>query len=174
MDYEVIEEIDAPRARVYAVYRDEIAALRPWLPNVSSFETRSRSEDGPIVKLVNVWGAQGEIPAAVRSFVPKEATSWTDHATWNADAWTCAWRTVPHALADAIRSEGGHRFEELPNGRTRVVSRGVIDVDVKKVPGVPRLLGAAVKPAVETFLVGSVKTNLAAFGKAARSYLASR
>lgn len=174
MDYEVIEEFDAPRERVYAIYRDEVAALRPWLPNITSFETKQRTEEGAVVKLTNAWGAQAELPAAVRGFVPKEATSWTDHATWDGAAWTCTWRTVPNALADAIRSEGMHRFEALPGDRTRLTSRGVIDIDVKKVPGVPRLLGGAVKPAIETFLTGSVKTNLAAFGKATRSYLATR
>lgn len=171
MDFEVTAEFDAPRARVYAIFRDEVPALRRWLPNVSAFETLSRKEEAEVTTLTNDWRAEGEIPSVARPFVPKDATGWTDHAVWDTRKWTCAWRTEPHAFRESVKSEGAHVFEELPGGRTRVRMRGAVDVDAKKIPGVPRLLAGAVKPAVETFVVGTVKTNLESFARAVQSYL---
>lgn len=174
MDFEVVAEFDAPRERVFAIFRDEVPALRQWLPNVSSFETRARHEAPEVVTLTNDWRAEGEIPQVARPFVPKDATGWTDHAVWDTRKWTCEWRTEPHAFRESVTSAGAHHFEALSADRTRVRMRGSVEVDAKKIPGVPRLLAGAVKPAVETFVVSTVKANLESFARAVQSYLRAK
>ncbi len=171
MEFATVAEYDAPRPQVFAAWRDEMHALRVHLPNVRRLVTLSREEEGATVRLVNEWHAGGDLPAVVRPFVPGDATGWTDHATWDAEAFTCTWRSVSHAFREAVRSEGDHRFEALDDGRSRVTVRGVVDIDPARIPGVPRLLARSLRGAVEQFVVRQVTDNLAAYARAAARHL---
>lgn len=172
MRFESTAVLRAPRPRVFAIYRDEMQALQRYLPNIRSITTTARKTDGAVTELTNEWAAAAELPALVKRFVSADAAGWTDHARWDESAWTCAWTTIPHAFRDAVTSSGGHVFEALPNDQTRVTITGSVEVDVAKVPGVPRLLAGTVRPTVESFVVGSVKENLDAFARAVERYLA--
>lgn len=171
MEFETVSEFDFPRERVFAAYRDSVEALKKYLPNVTDVRVVERTDEGEQSKLVNEWNAGGELPAVIRPFVPSGATGWTDHASWDAARFTCAWRTVPHAFRDAVRSAGDHRFEDLGGGRTRVTVKGYVEVDPKQIPGVPKLIAGTLKGPVEQFVVSSVRENLKAFARAAESYL---
>ena len=98
MDLRADARIPFPREIVFAVYRDDIVKVVPYMTNVQSIEVRSRKDDGPNVTFVNEWKGGGEIPAAARAVLSEAMLSWTDYATWNSDALTCDWRIETHAL----------------------------------------------------------------------------
>lgn len=172
MKFESVATLTAPRARVFAIYRDEFEALQRYLPNIRSVTTTARRTEGTLTHVTSDWAASAELPAVAKRFVDGDATGWTDHAVWDESRWGCTWRTVPHAFREAVTSNGTHTFEALGENSTRVTIAGSVEVDVAKIPGVPRLLAGTIRPVVETFVVGSVRDNLDAFGRAVARYLA--
>lgn len=162
-----------PRPVVFAGYRDRLRDLLKFLPNVRDIEIKSRKEEGKIVKLLNVWHGGGEIPAAARAIVSEAMLSWDDHASWNEEDFTCAWIIHPHAFTDAIRCEGQNRFIE-DGGATVLQMRGVIEIDGKKIKGVPGFLAGKVGKTVEDFLAAKIQPNLVEVSAGLGKYLAER
>jgi hypothetical protein len=173
MDLRADARIPFPREIVFTVYRDDIVKVVPYMTNVQSIEVRSRKDDGPNVSFVNEWKGGGEIPTAVRAVLSEAMLSWTDYATWNADALTCDWRIETHALKDAVRCTGQNRFVDDGAGATRLEIRGTFDVDASKV-GVPKLLAGAVARKVEEFMVSKIQSNLVETAKSLTKYLQER
>jgi hypothetical protein len=164
-------EIPFSRQRVFETYRDKLPDLVPYLPNVRSIEVRSREDNGAVTKLVNYWKGGGEIPAVARSVLSENLLAWEDYATWDAAGFVCDWYQKVTAFKDAFSSKGKNVFLELGPTRTRLNITGAIDIDSGKIPGVPRLLGKAVGPAIEAFLVAAIKPNLVAVSKGVERYL---
>ena len=162
--------IHFPREKVWATYRDRLAELLPYLPNIRGIEVKERKEEGRVVKLVNVWRGGGEAPAIARAFLSESALSWTDRATWREDAWECDWQTETHAFTDAVKSAGVNRFLEVPGG-TRLEIRGDLTIDAAKIKGVPRLLAGKVGSTVEEFLVKTISRNLTDVSKGVERWL---
>ncbi len=171
MRFEALATVPFPLPVVFAVYRDRLVELVPYLPNIRSIELRSRTESDGVVSIVNVWQGGGEIPAIARSFVPGGATAWTDFARWDATAFTCTWRTEPHAFREAVTSEGVNTFIATGDTLTTVRISGAVNVDPARIRGVPKLLAGAVRPAVEHFIVNAVRSNLTAFAEGVTRYL---
>lgn len=163
-------ELAHPRELVFRTYRDKLVDLVPYLPNIRGISVTSRVDDGAVTRLVNVWRGGGDIPAAARAFLSEKMLSWTDHATWDEGAWTCAWRMETHSLPEAVHAAGENRFESTGGGRTRLVVSGELSIDGKKLP-IPRLLAGSVAPAVEKFLVGMIRPNLTEVAKGVERYL---
>jgi hypothetical protein len=159
---EIHADAHVPFARpaVFAVYRDDMTKLLPYLPNVRSIEVKSRRDEGAIAEIVNEWRGGGEIPAAIRAVLSESALAWTDTATWDANAFRCAWRTETHAFQGAVRSSGENVFLEDGPGGTLIQFRGSLEVDAKKIRGVPGFLASTVGKSAEEFLVTRVKANL--------------
>jgi hypothetical protein len=162
-----------PRPIVFAAYRDDLTKLLKYLPNVRNIEVKSRKEDGPRVDLVNIWHGGGEIPAAARAVLSENMLTWTDYASWNADAWTCDWRTETHSFTEAVDCKGQNRFLEVDGG-TRIEIRGNLRIDAKKIRGVPGFLSGKVASAVESFLAAKIKPNLVEVTEGLKKYLADR
>jgi len=162
--------IPFPRAVVFAAYRDHIADLLPYLPNVKTIEVKSRLEGGPIVQIVSVWHGGGDMPAAVRT-VLGDSLAWTDHATWNAEAMVCDWRSETHAFSEALKCAGRNAFVEDGPDRTLLEVRGAIEIDAKKIRGVPGFLAGKVGRTIEEFLGGKIQTNLVETAKGLAEYL---
>jgi hypothetical protein len=129
--------IPFPRETVFRAYRDDMVALVAYLPNVRSIEVTSRKDDGAVVELVNEWRGGGDVPAAVRALLGDSVLSWTDYAKWNAEAMFCDWRTETHAFKEALRCGGRNAFLEDGPGKTLLEIRGSLEVDAKKIRGVP-------------------------------------
>lgn len=160
-----------PRTRVYQAYRDELPAFTEYLPNVQSIEVKSRDEQGPIVKLLNVWHGGGDIPVPLRKLLDQKVLSWDDHATWDADQWSVEWSIRTHAFTEAVSCSGKNTFVELSGERTRLEIQGEIAIDVKKVKGIPSLLAGTIGKTVETFLVKQITANLTSVSDALARYL---
>jgi hypothetical protein len=161
------------RERVFATYRDRLAELLEFLPNIRKLEVRSRDDRGAgEVHLVNEWMGGGEIPSVARSFLQESMLGWTDHATWKLAAWICEWRTEVHAFPGALACSGANTFVEVSPDETRIEFRGQLTCDSAKIPGVPRLLSKSINAAVEKLFVGKIAENLAGAGEGIGKLLA--
>jgi hypothetical protein len=151
--------IPFPPAVVFAACRDDMAKLLPYLPSVRSIEVTSRTEDGSVVRNVLEWRGGGNIPRPLRAVLSDAVLSWTDHATWYADALQCDWYTKTHAFPEAVRCGARDRF--LPDGDgTLLEIRGKLVVDGKKLPAVPSVFAARIGKAMEEFLVSKIQSDL--------------
>jgi hypothetical protein len=171
MDLRADAHIPFPRDVVFAAYRDDIAKLLPYLPNVRGIEVQSRKDAGPVSELVSVWHGGGEIPAAARAVLSEAMLSWTDHASWDAQKLACDWRIETHAMREAVLCQGVNVFLEDGPGRTLLEIRGVLDIDAKKIRGVPGFLAGKVGRTVEEFLGGKIQPNLVETAKGVTKYL---
>lgn len=162
--------IPFPRPLVFATYRDKLADLVEYLPNVRAIEVKSRKDEGPVVKLLNVWHGGGDIPAAARAFISESMLSWDDDATWNETDFTCDWRISTHAFTEAVRCVGKNRFLEDGAG-TLLQIRGELVIDGKKLAGVPKLLAGTVSKAVEDLLSKKIPPNLLQTADGVRKFL---
>lgn len=163
-----------PRELVFRAYRDDLPQLVGHLPNVTSIEVESRSEDGPVVSLVNVWHAGGDIPAPVRKILGTNMLSWHDHARWDARTWTCEWTIETHSFPEAVECRGENRFVELDGGRMRLEIKGDLRIDLKGVKGVPSMLAGSLTRTVEQFLVKQITANLSDVSDGLGEYLAQQ
>ena len=159
-----------PRERVFATYRDHLADLTEFLPNIRSITVTKREERPGEVHLVNEWVGGGDIPKVARAVLSESMLRWTDHATWKEESFTVEWRTEVHSFPDAIKSSGVNRYVEVPGG-TRLEIRGSLTCDSSKVPGVPRLLAKTINSAVEKMLVGQIAPNAVEVAKGVGKYL---
>jgi hypothetical protein len=163
-----------PRDAVFEAYRDELLNLLPYLPNVRGIEIKSRKEDGPVIEFVNLWRAGGEIPAAARAILSESMLSWTDYAKWDARTFRCDWRTETHSFTEAVRCIGQNSFLEDGPGKTMLEIRGSLDIDAKKIRGVPGFLAGKVGRTVEEFLLNKIQPNLIETAKGLDRFLTER
>jgi hypothetical protein len=158
------------RPLAFAAYRDKLADLVPYLPNVRSITVQSREDRGDVVNLVNVWSGGGEIPAAARAFISEAMLNWDDLATWNSTTFTCAWRIRTHAFTEAVQCHGTNSF--LADGDATILQiRGSLTIDGSKLVGVPRLLAGTVSRNVEDLLVKKIAPNLTQVSAGLQRYL---
>ena len=148
--------IPFPREVVFRTYRDEMPKFAPYLPNVRSIAVESRSEEGPLIRIVNVWRGGGELPAGIRDLFPESFLAWRDHARWDGDRWECDWEIRPDFLGDAVACEGKNRFIELDADRTRLEMTGQIEIDLTRLKGVPDLLAGPLGGKAEQFIVRQI------------------
>jgi hypothetical protein len=174
MEIRADARIPFPREIVFAAYRDEIVDLLPYLPNVRSIDVKSRKQEGNVIEFVNEWRGGGDIPAAVRAVLSEAVLAWTDYATWRGDAMCCYWRTETHAFTEAVTCKGSNRFVADGEGKTLLEIRGSLEIDAKKIRGVPSFLAGKVGRAVEEFLVGKIQSNLVETAKGLAKYLEER
>ena len=160
-----------PREAVFAAYRDKLAELSTYLPNVRGIEVKSRKDDGAVVELVNEWHGGGEIPKAARAFLSEAMLSFTDYASWNESEHTCEWRIETHAFTEAVSCSGRNRFV-AEGEHTRLEIRGTLSIDAKKVKGVPSFLAGKVSKTIEDFLGARIQPNLVEVSEGVGKYLA--
>jgi hypothetical protein len=170
MDLVADAKLPFPRPVVFAAYRDKLPELRQYLPNVRDIEVKSRKEEGHIVDFVNIWHGGGEIPAAARAVLSEAMLSWTDYAHWDESKWTCDWRIETHAFTEAVSCRGTNTFSDDGTGTTLQI-RGKIEIDAKKIRGVPSLLAGKVGRTIEEFLGNKIRPNLIEVTQGLRKYL---
>jgi hypothetical protein len=159
-----------PRPVVFATYRDHLVDLVEFLPNIRRIEEQRRDTDGNKTKILNVWHGGGEIPAAARAVLSENMLSWDDHASWDEDDFTCAWRIETHSFNEAVHCAGTNRFLDADAG-TLLQIRGELEIDGKKIKAVPRILAGTVSRAVEDFLMKKITPNLLSVSDGLRQYL---
>jgi hypothetical protein len=163
-----------PRELCFRTYRDRLPELVPHLPNVKVIEERERDEapDGneSQTRLLNLWKAVSEIPKLAQGIIKPDMLAWDDHALWDEEAFTCEWRVEPHIFKDRIQCRGKNHF--VDNGDTCVLQiRGNLDIDLKGLPGVPKLISGKVGKAVEKFVVALLTPNLTSVSTGLEAFL---
>lgn len=174
MDLVTDVRLPFPPETVFTIFRDEVAHLEPYLPGIQSIEVVSRAEHDGLVDLVVDWQSGADVPAFVRGLIGESKFAWTDYATWDEGALAVDWRTETVALGGALRCGARDVFLEDGPGRTLLQIRGAIDIDPAKIPGVPALLGGAVGPRLEAYLVKRVCASLGDTAAALALYLEGR
>jgi hypothetical protein len=159
-----------PRDLVFRAYRDHLVELVEFLPNIRRIEVESREDQDGLTQIVNQWHGGGEIPAAARMVLSESMLSWKDYATWNEREWSCAWRIETRSFTDAVDCRGTNRFLEQ-DGETRLEIRGQLEIDARKIKGVPKLLSKRVSHTVEEFLIKKITPNLLSVSDGLRRYL---
>jgi hypothetical protein len=103
--------ISFPRDLCFSTYRDRLAELVPYLPNVRGIEVKETETqaDGKVSKL-NVWHAKADIPGPAQAFLKPDMLKWDDHATWDGTAFTCDWRVATHFFKDRVKCQGRNTF----------------------------------------------------------------
>jgi hypothetical protein len=160
-----------PREAVFTAYRDEITAFVEYLPNVRSIEVVERSEQGPVVRLHNLWHGGTELPANLAHKLEERFLSWDDYAVWDRDSWSCEWTIEPVAMREAVRCRGRSDFIDLGGGRTRLEMTGELSIELDRVRGVPSFLAGSLGRTAESFFVRHITANLGSVSDALAAYL---
>lgn len=160
-----------PRARVYKAYRDEMVQIAPYMANIKEIIVKSREEADGRVKLHNEWVGEGDIPRVVQGIIKPEMVRWDDYADWDDAASACDWRIRLRVFTDNVRCGGTNRFMEEGPDATRVVLSGTLEVELRDIPGVPRILASRVAPQVEKFIIALITPNLEQVNAALGRYL---
>lgn len=175
MKLEADARIPFAREVVFRTYRDRLPELVPHLPNIKKITVQKREDAAGgragITKMVNLWEAKGEIPKVAQSFLKPEMLAWLDHAVWDENDWTVEWRIETRMLTEAVKCGGKNRYVPAGEGASVLEIRGDLEVDMKKVPGVPRLLAGAIAPAVEKFIIALLTPNLTSVAKGLEAFL---
>jgi hypothetical protein len=171
MELRADAHIPFPREVVFAAYRDDITKVLAYLPNVRRIDLQSRVDDGPVSELVNIWHGGGEIPAAARAVLSESMLSWTDYAKWDGVRFLCHWRIETHAFTEAVLCKGINAFHEESPGKTLLEIRGNMEIDAKKIRGVPGFLAGKVGRTIEEFLGAKIQPNLVETAKGLTKYL---
>ena len=152
--------IHHPIDLVYSCYRDRLQQIAPYTPDLREIivESREEREQGP--KIHNVWVADRDIPKVARGIIRPEMLQWDDYADWNDAEQHVDWRLHIPAFPDAVQCSGRNAFFADGPTRTKVVLTGDLQINVKSVPGVPRILAGRIAPKIEAFIVMLITPNL--------------
>lgn len=148
-----------PRVAVFRAYRDRLPELAPYLDDIKEIRVLSRKEEAGVVNLHNEWVSDREIPSFAQKILKPEYLRWDDFAVWTEGAFTCDWTIKTRAFTDAVSCKGRNTFVEDGQG-TRVVLTGDLTIDLREIPGVPRLLAGTIAPQVEKFIISLITPNL--------------
>lgn len=165
-----VSMIHHPRELVYSAYRDRLAEIAAYIPDVREISVQSREESDGVVSLHNVWKAQREVPTALKVVLKPEALEWDDYATWDQDSFVCEWEIKTRVFREKVSCRGRNTFT-VEGGRTKVHLTGDLVIDMASVPGVPRILARRLGPQVEKFIVSLITPNLEQVNKSLERFL---
>ena len=161
----------------FRTYRDELDQLVPFLPNVTEIKVLEAESpvdgDAKKTRKLNEWRAVTEVPKVVATVLKPEMLAWHDHALWDERAHTCHWRIETHFFTERIKCEGVNHFLEDGDGM-RLEIRGELDIDLKGLAGVPKLLAPKAGKMIEKFVVTLLTPNLTSVSAGLEKYLETR
>ena len=175
MKIDVNSTIAYPRDLVFETYREEIQSLVQYLPNIEKIDVVSRDESNDVVTFENHWYASAsDIPKVAQAFVKPEMMKWIDRASWDLKNKTCSWEIETFFMKEAVSCKGLNTFSESDDDQMTLRIQGDLDLNVKKVPGVPTLLAGTIRPQLEKFIIAMITPNFETINKGIAQYLASK
>lgn len=162
--------IHHPREAVFRAYRDRMPEIAAYLPDIKEVIVRERVESGATVRLHNEWVSDRDVPSFAAKILKPEYLRWDDHAAWHEDRFVCEWQIRTRAFTEAVTCNGTNTFVADGDG-TRVVLAGKLEIDLREIPGVPRLLAGTIAPQVEKFIVSLIQPNLEQTNRAVERWL---
>jgi hypothetical protein len=175
MHFEKEDTVSHPARLVLETMIERMEETVPFLPNVERIDLleRRRLRNGRIF-IVRRWqGTAENVPRALRPFVSGEWLAWIDSATWVPKEYRVEWR-LSTKLGELYDCSGVNYFEPHPNAPaadTRIRITGDLQVHPHRFPGIPRLIGLRLAPAIESFVVGMITPNLTSVAAGLQGYL---
>lgn len=160
-----------PQQKVYVAYRDRLPEIAAYIPDVKEIRVESRDEMDGGVKLHNVWIADREIPVFARAFLKPEMLCWDDFAEWRDADNQVRWTLKLRVFTDNVKCAGTNTFRKVDDKTTAVTLEGDLDIDLKAIPGVPKMLAGGLKPKVEKFIVSLITPNLERVNESLQQFL---
>lgn len=149
-----------PQSLVYETYRDRLSAIAEEMTDIRKIEVlaRQRSEDGTL-RVHNRWYAEVTLPTVAERVVKQEWRQWDDHAVWKDADFVVDWTLDIPTFGDQVQCSGRNSFTNVDGG-TRVSIDGDLQINIKKIPGVPSILLRRALPEVEKFIARMIAPNL--------------
>lgn len=168
------EIIERPLEEIFALVRDDLAKIIPFLPNIETIKVQKREENknNNTVNIVNHWYAKVEIPPVAQAFVKKELFAWKDTAIWHNDEFYVEYQLESFWANDLFDAKGKNIFKALDDDRTELTVTCNVILHPDKVPGVPKFLVKKVLPYVEPMVQEMLRPNLNGLGEGLRKYFA--
>lgn len=149
-----------PQEDVWAAVRDRLPEMVPYLDDVKSITQEYRLQNPDSVELINIWQADIDLPAKVKSIIDVDKLKWTDSAEWIESKQQCLWVIEPHFFKGRIDCTGSTRFEPAIGGRgTRITFAGELGIDVSNIPGIPAFMEPAATKTVESLITTVIPKN---------------
>jgi len=175
MEIHSAEIIDFAIDVVFPLVRDNLNELIPYMQNVKRIETESREAAGEgRIRLVNRWHAKGEVPKVVQTIVKPEMLTWLDTAIWDDGQKTCQWEITPMFFKGNVSCSGTNYYKPQGKDRTKLEITGDLTIQVKGIPGVPRLLEKKIASQIEKFIVKLLTPNLTSLARGISQYLTEK
>lgn len=172
MEFECTDDIGFPIDEVFALVRDDMAALVPYLPDVDEIVVVERREEQGGVHLTNQWRASSKsVPSVVSRFVSKDMLTWKDIAFWPEGVKEARWRLEPNVGGRLFECSGSTTL--LPGARPdtcKMRIRGDLRVYPERVPGVPRFLAGTLRSRIEGFVVDMLLPNMQSMARGVNGY----
>ncbi|HJL20173.1 MAG TPA: hypothetical protein RMH99_31190 [Sandaracinaceae bacterium LLY-WYZ-13_1] len=163
--------IHHPQPKVYEAYRDRLSEIAPYIPDVKEIVVESREERDVGPKIHNVWIADRDVPVFAKAFLKPEMLRWDDHADWRDDENLVRWTLKLRVFTDQVTCGGTNSFKKVDENTTAVVLEGDLDIDLKNIPGVPKMFAGGLKPKVEKFIVSLITPNLERVNESLQQFL---
>ena len=166
--------IHHPIERVYTSYRDELSRVAPYTTDIKEIIVHAREDlpQGP--KIHNIWVADRDIPKIAAGIVKPEMLRWDDFAQWDNAAQHVDWTLNIPAFPDQVACSGRNAFFADGPDRTRVVLTGELEINVRNIPGVPRIMAGRIAPKIEAFIVKLITPNLEKINESLERFLDDR
>jgi hypothetical protein len=163
--------IHHPLELVYRSYRDHLSDVAPYTPDVKEIRVHSREElpQGP--KIHNEWIVDRKLPRVVQGLITPDMMRWNDFAQWDDAQHHVDWVLQIPAFPNQVHCSGRNAFFADGPDATIVRLSGDLQIYLKNVPGIPRLLAGRLTPKVEAFIVKLVTPNLERVNHSLEQYL---
>jgi len=172
MKLEVTDVIAYPVDEVFAAFRDHMTELAAYLEAIEKITVLSRETDGDTTHIVSIWESKIKFPGPVEKMIPQGVRSYRDVADWHAQRHTVDWRIEIPVLTEAVDAHGTNTFV-AKGTKTEMSIRGEINIDPKKIKGVPTILARQIVPTVTKVVVSTVKKNMVEGNRGLERYLAA-
>ena len=173
MQFQNIDTVAHPVEAVFALLKDEMELIVPYLPDVEEIVVvEKEARDDGTLRIVNMWrGSSGKAPKVVQKFLSPDLLSWKDHAIWHSDVPRHAeWRLEPKVGGKLFECDGKTYVEEVGPGKTQIKVMGDLRVYPERLPGVPRLLAGRVRSHIESFVVDMLVPNMQTLARGVQAY----
>jgi hypothetical protein len=175
MQLQHTDVIDAPLEQVYAIVKDKLPEVVPFLPNIKQIKVLEyKKKDDGKTYVTNQWYAEASVPALVQKFLSEDLFSWKDIAVWDDSKYEVEYSLESLVGKDIYTATGRNVFKACGEGKTELTLTCQIEIYPERIPGVPKLIARKVQPVVEQLIEKMLGPNLTSLGDGIRSYLKSR
>lgn len=172
MKFDADAIVPFPREQVFYAYRDDMPRAVLYMSAVNSIEVLETEDVSPGVRrYLKIWSGTGDIPSALKPFLPDGTLRWDDRVTWDQNTWSSQWTIRTHVFPEAITVTGQTSLVEISGGRTRVELRGDFVVDARKLANLPHIIAQPLARTAEAYLTRQITANLATTSDAIARFL---